>query len=387
MPALAESRRGQRGRLKSSDVAVFIDPFSHRNEQDRLFDPSSEPYAGDNALEPFAYLRAWLQERGIEVHTADMLEAQGRNGRTLNVYISFGLRQRYERLARRTDVVLSAFFAFECPVVLPSLYGDLHRIGRGFRRVFSFSTEDSLRPFVRAPVRLTRFMLPQSFDDVHSHLWDRRDRQFLVMVAANKRTSVDVNELYTERLRAIEFFNRYREIDLYGRGWDGPPGRMASRVPRILQRLERPVRIRWEALRPRKDPVWTAVRRAYRGPTDDKADTLSRYTFSVCFENSVLDGWITEKIFDCFYAGTVPIYWGASDVERWIPRECYVDMRQFEGYEDLRAFLHSLADDEIEAYRVAARDFLRSERFRPFSKQTFAELIGRLVEEDTGVSL
>jgi hypothetical protein len=101
----------------------------------------------------------------------------------------------------------------------------------------------------------------------------------------------------------------------------------------------------------------------------------------------ILEGWITEKIFDCFYAGTVPIYLGAPDVEHWIPPECFIDMRRFEGYDDLREYLLALTDGEIEAYRVAARDFLRSEQFRPFSKQTFAELIGRIVEEDTGVSL
>jgi len=62
-------------------------------------------------------------------------------------------------------------------------------------------------------------------------------------------------------------------------------------------------------------------------------------------------------------------------------------MRQFDGYEELREFLHSLTPAQIDSYRVAARDFIKSEDFQPFSKQTFAELIGRIVEEDTGVSL
>lgn len=372
--------------MRPADIAVYIDPFSRRNEQDRLFDPASEPYAGDNAFEPFAYLRRWFRDRGISVHTADLLDLRARKGRT-TVYLSFGMRARHKMLRDRPDVHLSAFFAFECPVVLPDLYRNLHEIGRSFGRVYSFSTEEALQPFLRGRVELKRFMLPQSFDKVHEDVWKRGNRSFLTMVTGNKVTRLRVNELYTERIRAIEFFHRYGEIDLYGRGWDGPPSRLASRRPRAAQRLEQKIAKRWQSHRPPRDPHSAAIRASYRGLALDKAETLGAYTFAVCFENMVLEGWITEKIFDCFWAGTVPIYLGAPDVERWIPRECYVDMRQFGGYEDLREFLHSLDRLEIDAYREAARDFIGSERFRPFSKQTFAELLGQIVEEDVGVPL
>ena len=373
--------------MRAGDVAVYIDPFSRRNEQDGLFDPTRFPDTGDNAFEPFIHMRRWLRERGVEVHTADLLDASSRNGRAVSVFLSFGMRSRYKRLAQQPNVLLSGFFAFECPIVLPTLYADLHNIGSSFKRVFSFTTEDAVRPFLRGPVEFTRFMLPQSFDDVHQSVWERRERKFLVMVTGNKKTRIKTNELYTERLRAIEFFNRYGEIDLYGREWDAPPARMASGKPRVVQHAERRIGKWWHSVRPSRDQLWVAVRETNRGPTQDKAETLGGYTFAVCFENMILEGWITEKIFDCFYAGTVPIYLGATDIERWVPSECFIDMRTFSGYEELREFLHSLTPDQIEAYRVAARDFIRSERFRPFSKQTFAELIGRIVEEDTGVSL
>jgi hypothetical protein len=373
--------------MSPSDIGVFIDPFSYKQEQDRLFDAGHQPDASDDAFEPFAHLRAWLQERGVDVHTADLLDADRANGHPVKIFFSFGPRQRYTLLAGREDVLLSGFFAFECPVVLPTLYRDLHTVGGAFKRVFSFSTEEALRPFLRGPVRLTRFMLPLSFDDVHGGIWERRDRQFLTIVSGNKMTWVEGKELYTERLRAIEFFNRYREIDLYGRDWDGPPIRMATRLPRAVARLERRLKTSWESLRPPTDPLRVAAQQAFRGPTSHKADTLSRYTFAICYENQVVEGWITEKIFDCFFAGTIPIYWGAPDIDRWIPPECFIDMRQFQGYDDLRELLHSLNDDQIEAYRVAALDFVRSERFHPFTKHAFAELVGQVIEEDTGVSL
>lgn len=369
-------------------VSVYVDPFSKHFEADRLFDEVGIPGASDSALAPFAYLRDWLQERGVEVHTADLLDADAPANGTTKIYVSLGLRSRYRRLSRRSDVVCSAFFTFESPVVLPTLYSSLHEIGQTFRRVFTFSPESALRPFLRGPVRLRQFMLPQPYEDVHEDVWERGDRQFLVLINAHKQTRIRVNELYTERLRAIEFFNRYGEIDVYGRDFDGPPVRMATRMPRAMARLERRARVQWESVRPSTDPLRIAARQAFRGPrAPRKADTLGRYTFALCYENSALEGCIPEKIFDCFYAGTVPVYWGAPDIDRWIPPECFIDMRRFNGYAELREFLHSRSPEEIEAYRTAARDFFRSESFRPFSKRAFAERIGRIVEDDAAVEL
>lgn len=57
-------------------------------------------------------------------------------------------------------------------------------------------------------------------------------------------------------------------------------------------------------------------------------------------------------------------------------------MRNFDGYGELREFLRSLSPAQVDAYREAGREFLGSERFSPFSRQAFAELFGRLVEED-----
>jgi hypothetical protein len=41
---------------------------------------------------------------------------------------------------------------------------------------------------------------------------------------------------------------------------------------------------------------------------DSKKNTLEKYKFSICYENARdIPGYITEKIFDCFFAGCVPI--------------------------------------------------------------------------------
>jgi hypothetical protein len=44
----------------------------------------------------------------------------------------------------------------------------------------------------------------------------------------------------------------------------------------------------------------------------------SQYKFIICFENSKTDGYVTEKIFNVFLAGSIPIYDGAPNVTDYI---------------------------------------------------------------------
>lgn len=46
----------------------------------------------------------------------------------------------------------------------------------------------------------------------------------------------------------------------------------------------------------------------------DKLDFQKKHRFSICFENSSHDGYITEKLMEGFAAQTIPIYWGAHNV-------------------------------------------------------------------------
>lgn len=55
---------------------------------------------------------------------------------------------------------------------------------------------------------------------------------------------------------------------------------------------------------------------AYR-PLADKRDGLLPYRFSVVIENSRETGYFTEKLVDALLCDTVPIYWGATDIEKF----------------------------------------------------------------------
>lgn len=367
----------------SSRLTVFIDPFSHHFYRDELFNPLSRQNR-DQILKPYVYLRERLESLGIKTHTADFLFKDERLSR-LNLYFSLGIWGNYHRVARRGDTILSGFFAVEAPINDPRMYRKLPSLGTVFRRLYSYSDEVSLRPFVGGrPLKLEKFLFPQPFAEPLEEHWKNTNRRPLLLMNANKSARIKTQELYTERLRALEFFAHNGGIDLYGFGWNRHPypvgfGRVTGRLMDIgLTAWER-VTGQW-----RRRYGQTIVS-TYRGVAESKYATLASYRFAICFENMVLPGWVTEKIFDCFYCGTIPIYLGAPDIEQYVPSECFIDMRRFASYQDLAVFLKSLGERDIHAYRENARDYLKSEAFRPFRKETFTEHFIRAVEQDAGL--
>ncbi len=369
---------------RTFDIGVFIEPISPRFGEDRLLHPHG---IRGSYYEPYGLVRELFAKRGIPVHTADFLR-RGEDVRETNIYFAISNLSGYRDLAKRDDVVLSALFHTEAPIVQPSVYRGTPAASQYFNRVFSFSTPAALARFGCGETTLERSLIPEPHDQVHDELWQRGGRDFLTIVTQNRLPRLDDQELYTERLRAIEFFSRTDEIDLYGMGWDDLPARVGERrvrVPGTLVRLGRSIRRRLPLAR--RHPYEQAIRRAYRGAVDSKYEALSRYTFSITYENMVLDGWINEKLFDAMLVGTIPIYLGAPDIADWVPEECFIDMRRFADYSELQEYLHSLGPTEIQSYREAARDFLSSDRFGPFRKQTFARKFVQSVEADLHISL
>ncbi|MGX2982397.1 glycosyltransferase family 10 domain-containing protein [Helicobacter sp. 23-1045] len=47
---------------------------------------------------------------------------------------------------------------------------------------------------------------------------------------------------------------------------------------------------------------------------ENKQKWLQSYKFNICFENSSAPGYLTEKLFDAYNAGCIPIYWGDTSL-------------------------------------------------------------------------
>ena len=52
-------------------------------------------------------------------------------------------------------------------------------------------------------------------------------------------------------------------------------------------------------------------------PVNDKYDALADYKYSIAIENSVIPGYFTEKITDCYLTQTMPLYYGCPDIDQY----------------------------------------------------------------------
>ena len=104
----------------------------------------------------------------------------------------------------------------------------------------------------------------------------------------------------------------------------------------------------------------------YREACESKYEVLSRYRFSLCFENMTMKGYVTEKLFDCLYAGAIPLYLGAKNIDSLIPREVYVDCHQFESWEEMSNKVLAMSEHEVGAIREAGRTFIQSRSYMKY---------------------
>ncbi|MGH2956735.1 MAG: glycosyltransferase family 10 domain-containing protein [Solirubrobacterales bacterium] len=103
-----------------------------------------------------------------------------------------------------------------------------------------------------------------------------------------------------------------------------------------------------------------------------KLDTVSRYRFTLAFENAIAEDYVTEKLYDPLLAGSVPVYLGAPNVERLAPSpESYIDVRDYASPGELADRLLALASNE------AAYDRHLAWKGRPFAPGFQALLDGQ----------
>lgn len=208
--------------------------------------------------------------------------------------------------------------------------------------------------------------------------WGDRPK-FSCIISGNKTTiSPDPRELYSERIKTTRWFERHapKDFDLFGTGWDMPPmryGKIGRAMARLQGRAGKIIGIKFFP--------------SYRGKVISKLETLQKFKYSFCYENATgYDGYITEKIFDCFFAGCVPIYWGAPDITTHIPADCFIDRTQFKSHEEMYRHLKTISEQEYIQYQKNIISFLKSETAYPFSAEYFADVIANKIAADLGLN-
>jgi Glycosyltransferase family 10 (fucosyltransferase) C-term/Fucosyltransferase, N-terminal len=84
-----------------------------------------------------------------------------------------------------------------------------------------------------------------------------------------------------------------------------------------------------------------------------KLRTISNYRFTLAFENSISTDYVTEKFFQPLIAGSIPVYWGAPNIEEFSPGEnAYINAADFSSIQELAEFLKTVDDAPYHQWRT-----------------------------------
>jgi glycosyltransferase involved in cell wall biosynthesis len=87
-------------------------------------------------------------------------------------------------------------------------------------------------------------------------------------------------------------------------------------------------------------------------PISSKLDGLKNYYYSIAMENEQLPFYFTEKIIDCFLSGTIPIYYGCSNIENYFNPKGIISFNNKKELIDILNNLDSkFYDNNIEAIK------------------------------------
>jgi GR25 family glycosyltransferase involved in LPS biosynthesis len=313
---------------RTSKKNVYITP----GMWGKLFEIHDPVYNIDDQRQPTYQLREQFAQLGYDVRQADSLA----DLEDPEWIIAFDVPIRELEHAAKYPKEHQVCFLWEPPTVILYNYDKRHH--DHFSRVYTWNDDlvDNATYF--------KFHYPVLHPMIDSEL-DFDQKQFCTLMASN-HTCTHPRELYSERRKMIQFFEQYHseDFEFYGRGWD------------------------------------PSINPSYRGVVSRKVDTLKRYKFCISYENIKDEpGYVTEKMFDAFRAGCVPVYLGAPNIQQYVPRNCFIDRRDFESEEQLYQFMKHMSKTEYQQMLADIRAFLNSEEAALFSIdhfiQTFKDLI------------
>ena len=281
------------------------------------------------------------RQHGIEFYTLDQVEEL----LSIDAVIFMDHPRMDNSLVQQVmqSSVKKYLITFENEVIKPDNWLDQnHKL---YDRVFTWNDDYvDTQKYIKV-----NYTIPRSFlKELEEVKLQWSDRKLLCMINGAKMVSHPL-ELYSQRINIINFFEAIdsNEFDLYGNGWD-----------------------RFNL-------------KCYKGITSKKLETLNNYKYCIAFENATgFNGYITEKILDCFRAGVVPIYYGAPNIGKWISANCFIDARQFTDYNEMLLYLKNISEKEYESYLEAIYNHVKSSHFDIFTDEYFINSIYEVVLVD-----
>jgi hypothetical protein len=121
-------------------------------------------------------------------------------------------------------------------------------------------------------------------------------------------------------------------------------------------------------------------------PIDDKWFGLADYRYSICLENGSHSKYFTEKIVDVILSDTIPIYWGAPDIDDYFDKNLVVKIPLEDFEKSIEIIENELSGDKYEArinlLKEAKLKILNEYQFLPW----LVKILGENKSDNTNYS-
>ena len=332
--------------------------FANYYQQDRVKNASFEEVDRHHTYNPTytnRLLRAEFLNRGIELNNPDV---------NLGRSTAFSLLHDGQPIALPLGpkYLIATENPYICPLNRDKTYLNL------FNGVFTWNKDLFDLPNV------TPLLIPNQISNIPTPPFADRPI-FACIINANKAFPQRLtNDLYKERIGVIRWYEQYAPtfFSLYGLGWQKPEPAfsLSQKISRRFKRLATQL----YGYRPFP---------SYAGEIENKLAVYKKTKFGYCYENVAdLPDYITEKIFDCFFGGCVPVYWGSHTISDHIPSDCYIDRRNFNSTKAVHEYLLSIDESKYTQFQNNIQTFLSSPKAMKFDTSSYVSIIVNKISSD-----
>ena len=105
-----------------------------------------------------------------------------------------------------------------------------------------------------------------------------------------------------------------------------------------------------------------------------KIEYAKNYKFSIAFENTSGPEYLTEKIWDAFMAGSIPIYWGCPNVSDFFNTASFINCHEYKSFSDVINKVKEIdSDPKLFAKYLGAYPILANSKFHNYSKHKISK--------------
>lgn len=107
------------------------------------------------------------------------------------------------------------------------------------------------------------------------------------------------------------------------------------------------------------------------GPVPDKLDFIKDYKFNIAFENSMYDGYTTEKIMEPMLVNSLPVYWGNRLINKDFNPASFINVSDFPSQEAAVEHIVMLDNNDDMYLSILSKPWFNDENYLDWKVRFF----------------